>query len=112
MSLLHSVVGWLVFCVPSTLCCWLVSVYVKCPFYTVVWVGQCLCSVSLLHCVVGWSVIVFCVPSTLCCGLVCDCVFVPSTLCCGLVGVLCPFYTVLWVGQCLCSVSLLHCVVG
>ena len=43
----------------------------------------------------AWSVIVFCVP---------------STLCCGLVGVLCPFYTVLWVG--LCYVSLLHCVVG
>ena len=48
----------------------------------------------LLHCVVGWSMIVFCVPSKLCYWLVC---------------VLCPFYTVLWVG--LCSVSLLHCVV-
>ena len=85
------------------------------------------CSVSLLHCVVGWSVIVFCAFSTLCCGLVYDCVLcpfytllwvgwcsvsllhcvvgwfvivfcVPSTLCCGLVGVLCPFYTLLWVG--------------
>ena len=59
------------------------------------WVG--LCSISLLHCVVGWSLTVFCVPSTLCCGLVYDCV-------------LCPFYTVLFVG--LCPVSLLHCVVG
>ena len=92
--LLHCVVGWLVFCVPSTLCCGLVVFYVPstlccglvcdcvlCPFYTVLGVG--LCSVSLLHCVVGWSVILFCVP---------------STLRCGLVGVLCPFYTVLWVG--------------
>ena len=42
----------------------------------------CLCFVSLLHCVVVWLF---------------DCV-------------LCPFYTLLWVGW--CSVSLLHCVVG
>ena len=57
------------------------------------WVGWC--SVSLLHFVVGWSVIVLCVP---------------STLCCGLVSVLYPLYTVMWVGR--CSVSLLHCVAG
>ena len=78
MSRLHGVVGWsvIVFCVPSTLCCGFVGVL--CPFYTVLLVG--LCSVSLLHCVVGWFV--FCVSSTLCCGLVCNCV-------------LCPFYTVL-----------------
>ena len=74
MSLLYCVVGWLVFCVPSSLSCGLVVVL--CPVFTMLWVG--LCSVSLLHCVVGW--LVFCVP---------------STLCCGLVGVLCPFYTVL-----------------
>ena len=123
--------GWsvIVFCVPSTLCCGFVCDCVLCPCYTVLWVG--LCSISLLHCVVGWSVtlvysvsllhcavgwFVFYIPSTLCCWLVCDpCVFcVPSTLCCGLICdcVLCPFYTVLWVCLCLCYVSLLHCVVG
>ena len=91
------VVGWFVFDVSSTLCCWLGDVCVLCLLYTVLWVGV-LCSVSLLHCVVGWSVFVFCVPSSLCCWIVSDCV-------------LCPFYTVLWVGV-LCSVSLLHCVVG
>ena len=64
--------------------------------YSVLWVG--LCSMSLLHCVVGWAMFVFCVSYTLCCGLE--------------FFVLCPYYTVLWVGQCLCSVSLLHCVVG
>ena len=79
--------GWfvIVYCVPSTLCCGLVSVL--CPFNTVLWVGLLLCSVYLLHCVVGG--LVFCVP---------------STLSCGLVSVLCPFYTVLWVS--LCSMSL------
>ena len=62
-------------------------------------VAQYLCSMSLLHCDVGWLVFVF---------------YSPSTLCCQLVGIcaLCPFYTVMWVGQCLCSVSLLYCVVG
>ena len=81
VSLLHCVVGWLVFCVPSTMCFGLVSVL--CPFYTVLWVG--LCSVSLLHTVVGWSVFLF---------------FFPYTLSFGLVGVcvLCPFFTVLLVG--------------
>ena len=85
--LLHCIVGWsvFVFCIPSSLCCGLVSVYVLCPFYTVLWVDWCLFSVSLLRCVVGWSVFVFCVPSTLYCGLI------------G-VSVLCPFYAVLWVG--------------
>ena len=79
--------GWfvIVFCVPSSLCCWLVYDCVLGHFYTVLMVVQCLCYVSLLHCVVGWSVVMFCVPSTLCCGLVCVCV-------------LCPIYTVLWVG--------------
>ena len=157
-----------VFCVPSTLCCelvdvlypfftllWLVSIHVLCPFYTVFLVGwsflfcvpstPCfvvswpLCSVSLLHCVLGWLVFVFCVPSSLCCGLVgvlcpfynvfwvgqCSvsllhCVVdgfvfcVPSTHCCGLVSVfvLFPLYTKFWVGWCLCFVPLLHCVVG
>ena len=50
--------------------------------------GLLLYSVFLLHCVVGWLVIVLCVPSTLCCGL--------------LVCVMSPFYTVLFVGLCSC----------
>ena len=67
VSLLHCDVGWsvFVFCVPSTLFCGLVGVFLLCPFYTVMWVSLCLRSVSFLHCVVGWSVFVFCVPSTL-----------------------------------------------
>ena len=51
---------------------------------------------SILDCVVGCSVIGFYVPSMLCYGLIRVCV-------------LYPFYTVLWVGQCLCSMSLLNC---
>ena len=66
---------------------------------------------SLLQYVVGWFVIVFCVPSTLCCGLVGVCVMSPFYTALGwFVIVFCPFYTVLFVG--LCSLSLLHCVVG
>ena len=65
VSFIHCVVSWFVFCVPSTLFCGLVCVCVLCPFYTVLWVGQCLCSLSLLRCDVGRSVFVFCVPSTL-----------------------------------------------
>ena len=99
---------------PSTLCCGLVGVCVLYPFYSVLWVDLCLCSVSLLHCLVGWLVFVFCVPSTLPCGLVGICVLYPFYT--VLWGDLClcsvSFYTVLWVGQCLCSVSLLLCVVG
>ena len=115
------------FSVSSTLCGGLVSICVLCPFYAVMWVGWCkvffspfytvlwvggyLFSVSLLHCYVGWSVFVFWVPSTLCCGLFVFCV--PFTLCCGLVDVffLCPFFTVLRVGQCFYSMYLVHCFV-
>ena len=76
-----------------------VAIYVQCPIYSIVWVGQYLCYMSLLHCDVGWLVFVFYSPSTLCCGLFSICV-------------LCPFYTVMWVGWCLCSIQLLHCVVS
>ena len=69
VSLLHCVVSWLMFCIPSSLCCGLVSIHVLCPFDTVFLVGwsflfcvpstPCfvvswpLCSLSLLHCVLG-----------------------------------------------------------
>ena len=78
------------------------------------WVVQYLCSMSLLHCDVGWLVFVFYSPSTLCCQLVGICALCPFYTVLWLVSVcvLCPFYTVLLVGQCLCSASLLHCVVG
>ena len=129
VSFLHCVVSWLMFCIPSSLCCGLVSIHVLCPFYTVFLVGwsflfcvpstPCfvvswpLCSVSLLHCDVSKTV--FCSMSLLycCVGWLVFLFSVLSTLCCGLVSicVLCPFYSVLWVGLCfvLCVLSTLCC---
>ena len=61
----YTVVLVFMFSVLSILLCGLVSICVICPFYTVMWVGWCLCSIHLLHCAVGCSVFVFYVPSTL-----------------------------------------------